>query len=191
MGEQVTHNLRVRLRPEIETSPSEVVMVEEGDPLYLQCNILAGSPIPSIRWRRCGGEVLTENQMYSIKNIRRDEAGCYSCEADNGFRSTPVSQEVTVIVQYAPEVTLQKLGDSSDNVTLICNVESQPGADVVIYRDKTPLFICITWTSPSLETTFVQLITFWAVTEKLSKYQDGPLYPQSRSHQTPPSPPAT
>ena len=40
----------------------------------------------------------------------------------------------------APEVTLQKLGDSSDNVTLICNVESQPGADVVIYRDKTPVF---------------------------------------------------
>ena len=95
----MTLNVPFLVRPEIETSPKEVVTIQEGDSLYLQCNILAGSPIPSIRWTRCGKELLTENQMYSIKSIKKSEAGCYSCEADNGFSSSPASKEVTVIVQ--------------------------------------------------------------------------------------------
>ena len=56
--------------------------------------------------------------MYSIKNIKRSEAGCYSCEADNGFSSTPASKEVTVIVQCK---SLSVILHGQENVWLVFN----------------------------------------------------------------------
>ena len=51
------------------------------------------------RWRRCDGEIVSTNGSYSVESVDPSSAGCYSCEADNGFSITPVTSEVTVIVQ--------------------------------------------------------------------------------------------
>jgi len=134
--EEISHALRVRIEPKIETSPRELVTIQEGDSLLLQCKVLAGSPTPTIRWRKCGGKVLTEQEVFSVDIVERNIGGCYSCEADNGFSITPVSSQLSVIVQYAPEVTIDKLGDSKDNITVVCQVKSQPSPSVVFYRDS-------------------------------------------------------
>lgn len=51
------------------------------------------------RWRKCGGKVLTEQEVFSVDIVERNIGGCYSCEADNGFSITPVSSQLSVIVQ--------------------------------------------------------------------------------------------
>ena len=97
-----------------------MVTLREGDSLSLHCNELAGSPTPSLRsvivvlprnlicnlianahysWSKCDGDSLSEGGVYTAHNVRRDQAGCYRCEADNGYTASPVSAEVTVIVQ--------------------------------------------------------------------------------------------
>lgn len=106
------------VKPQIETHPKEVLTIQENDDLLLQCKVLSGTPIPNIRlvlkpqnvihvkityllyrWRKCDGDVVGENETYRVANIDRSGAGCYSCEADNGYTVTPVTSEVTVIVQ--------------------------------------------------------------------------------------------
>ena len=37
--------------------------------------------------------------MFSVDIVERNIEGCYSCEADNGFSITPVSSQLSVIVQ--------------------------------------------------------------------------------------------
>jgi len=132
--EEISHTLRVRIKPEIETSPEEMVTIREGDSLSLHCTVLAGSPTPGLRWSKCDGDVLSEGGVYTAQNLRRDQAGCYRCEADNGYTVSPVTSDVTVIVQFAPEVSLDKTVDSVDSMSLLCNVQSQPQANVVIYK---------------------------------------------------------
>ena len=51
------------------------------------------------RWRQCGGSVVSELGVLSLQEVGRHQAGCYACEADNGFSVTPVTKEVTLIVQ--------------------------------------------------------------------------------------------
>ena len=51
------------------------------------------------RWRQCGGSVVSEQGELSLQEVGRHQAGCYACEADNGFSITPVTKEVTLIVQ--------------------------------------------------------------------------------------------
>ena len=81
----------------------------------------------------------------------------HRCEADNGYTVSPVTAEVTVIVQceyyqlscqcnlsitslnillsVAPEVTMGKTVDSVESMSLLCNVQAQPQASVVIYKE--------------------------------------------------------
>jgi len=133
--EEISHILRVRIKPEIETSPAEMVTLREGDSLSLTCNQLAGSPAPSLRWSKCDGGLLSEGGVYTAQAVSRAQAGCYRCEADNGYTVSPVTAQVTVIVQYAPQVTMGKTVDSVESMSLLCNVQAQPQANVVIYKE--------------------------------------------------------
>ena len=77
----------------------------EGSPATLSCQLLAGSPIPSLGWRKCDGshfstgeEKITED-VIEIESVNRDDSGCYVCEADNGFAEEPVTSEVQLVVE--------------------------------------------------------------------------------------------
>ena len=43
--------------------------------------------------------MVSELGLLSLEEVGRHQAGCYACEADNGFSVTPVTKEVTLIVQ--------------------------------------------------------------------------------------------
>ena len=43
--------------------------------------------------------MVSELGLLSLEEVGRHQAGCYACEADNGFSVTPVTKEVTLLVQ--------------------------------------------------------------------------------------------
>ena len=43
--------------------------------------------------------MVSEQEELSLEEVGQHQAGCYACEADNGFSITPVTKEVTIIVQ--------------------------------------------------------------------------------------------
>eukprot|EP00091_Calanus_sinicus_P022514 TRINITY_DN7165_c0_g1_i1.p1 TRINITY_DN7165_c0_g1~~TRINITY_DN7165_c0_g1_i1.p1 ORF type:complete len:132 (-),score=17.23 TRINITY_DN7165_c0_g1_i1:29-424(-) len=65
---ELKHNIRIRVQPVITTSPQEPLLVNEGDPATLSCQLQLGNPIPKLKWRKCRrrsflpwGDKLSEN----------------------------------------------------------------------------------------------------------------------------------
>ena len=64
-----------------------------------------------------------------MAEVSREMAGQYSCRADNGFSSEPTSREVTVQVEYPPEVQISEsfiLTDLEEEQEILCRVDSFP-----------------------------------------------------------------
>ena len=64
-----------------------------------------------------------------VKEATRQMTGQYSCSADNGFGSSPSSREVTVTVEYPPELQISEafiLTDLAEKQEIHCTVDSQP-----------------------------------------------------------------
>ena len=120
---EMKHNVRIRGRgrdypdsfsypslsrlvePVITTSPREPLTLPEGSPATLSCRLLAGSPIPSLGWRKCDGSHFSTGEeeiaedVIEIESVTRDDSGCYVCEADNGFAKEPVTSKVQLVVE--------------------------------------------------------------------------------------------
>ena len=52
--------------------------------------------------------VQEERLALKVEEVTREMAGKYTCTADNGFDSTPTSREMTVYVEYPPEVEISE-----------------------------------------------------------------------------------
>ena len=92
------------VRPVILTKPGISAVIEEGESAELSCTAVAGSPPPQLRWRKLLGPLPTGEQardggLLKLEAVRRDHAGNYVCEADNGFGNTPVTSLVRVQVE--------------------------------------------------------------------------------------------
>ena len=91
------------VKPEISTTPEDVLIVNAGSPASLKCNILAGSPTPEVRWMRKekklpNGEDEIVGSTLSFSSVSRQHAGHYLCSADNGFGPSPAMREVRLQV---------------------------------------------------------------------------------------------
>ena len=91
------------VKPEITTTPEDVLIVNAGSPATLKCNILAGSPTPEVRWMRKekklpNGEDEIVGSTLSFSSVSRQHAGHYLCSADNGFGPSPAMREVRLQV---------------------------------------------------------------------------------------------
>jgi len=139
---EISHNVQVRVKPVITTSPQEHVTLQEGDSTTLSCHILSGRPIPQLKWRHCeggqlpSGEKETLNDVIKFDSVTRDDSGCYVCEADNSFTETPVTSKVTLVVEHVPSVHIEKSEDFTEEITVTCHVESQPTALVTWFKDE-------------------------------------------------------
>ena len=92
------------VRPVILTKPGISAVIEEGESAELSCTAVAGSPPPQLRWRKLLGPLPTGEQardggLLKLEAVRKDHAGNYVCEADNGFSNTPVTSLVRVQVE--------------------------------------------------------------------------------------------
>jgi len=136
---EITHSVKIRVKPVIMISPEGVLEVAEGSPAHISCSVVAGSPTPQIVWRRRekkmpdGTEKFVGNILHFPK-VSRHHTGHYMCEADNGFGPTPVSRHMKLVVHHIPKVEQLKSelysGLNLDE-DIICSVHSSPRAEVI------------------------------------------------------------
>jgi len=140
---EITHSVKIRVKPVIMISPEGVLEVTEGSPAHISCSVVAGSPTPQIFWRR-REKKLPDGREKHVGNIlqfsivTRHHAGHYICEADNGFGPTPVSRHVKLEVHHIPKVVPLKTEIYSGlnlEEEIVCTVHSSPRAEVTWTKD--------------------------------------------------------
>jgi len=140
---EIRHSVRIRVAPQIRSIPENGhLVVYQGEPASLGCDILAGNPTPEITWRRKerkmpSGEEEARGLSMTFTSATRHHSGIYTCSADNGFgRAT--NKTITLDVQHAPEVETQQTfihTAENDETEVICTVHASPKAEVVWFKD--------------------------------------------------------
>ena len=84
--------------------------VSAGDQVTLVCTG-AGNPAPEIIWYRdVSGEIVSRQETLIIRDIRRDQAGGYLCQANNSVgQSNPRKIEIQVKCEYLSFVSAKIL----------------------------------------------------------------------------------
>ena len=70
-----------------------------------------------------------ERLVLEVEEVTREMAGLYTCTADNGFDSSPAQWEVTVHVEYKPDLEISEsfiLTDLAEQQEIHCTVDSYP-----------------------------------------------------------------
>ena len=90
--------------------PIGLVTVTEGDDATLECES-SGNPLPALIWSR--NEGLPENAVSTcsrssclyLSSVKRDAAGVYHCQADNGV-GVPVKAQISLKVECKVDLNL-------------------------------------------------------------------------------------
>ena len=99
---EVRHTVTTRVEPVITTQKE--VRVREGENARLACQLQEGSPIPTLRWRKCEGETYLDGKKDVVENVlimlsvSRYDSGCYVCVADG---EDPVTSETMLVVEHS------------------------------------------------------------------------------------------
>ncbi|XP_038064952.1 nephrin-like [Patiria miniata] len=135
-----THTLNVGYPPDFTSlTQTPQTPVTEGIDVTLTCTVDANPSTVDITWKRNdpGDAFNPTNGLTStltLSNIRREQAGYYTCTANNGVPTDNpadvVSSSVTVIVHYEVNVTnkaMNKVGvKNGDTAVLTCIVVGNP-----------------------------------------------------------------
>jgi len=140
---EIVHSVKIRVKPVIMISPTDVLVVNEGSPAHISCTIVAGSPTPQLSWSRRhqempGAGVKETGGVLHFQEASRHHAGHYVCGADNGFGPAPVTKEIKLTVHHAPAVEPlpeQIYSGLGLQEILTCVVHSSPRAEVIWTRD--------------------------------------------------------
>ena len=86
------------VRPILVISSNETV--EEGGNVTLSCNITAANPPANITWKNPSDSIIAHtNGVITLNSIKRQQAGRYSCHANNGVVGGAVTNSAHVVVQ--------------------------------------------------------------------------------------------
>jgi len=146
---EIKHTVQIRVRPEVKATGTptpqgedNMITVEAGQPVELECQVLKGSPRPDIYWSRKeralpSGEKRLKADSISFPVTNRKHSGIYICSADNGF-GEPVTSRVKLNVQHAPEIEPEQTfihTKEGDETEVTCIVHSSPHSNVTWYRN--------------------------------------------------------
>ncbi|KAG4066651.1 hypothetical protein HA402_007287 [Bradysia odoriphaga] len=135
-----TGYLDVVVPPDIlDYQTSHDMIVQEGDNVTLTC-AAAGSPLPTIEWRREKGKPLLSvesKEIFSVKGPRlilkqanRHHMGAYLCIASNGVPPS-ISKRVMLVVNFLPAIWIRQevvYSAYGQKVLLECVTESHPNS---------------------------------------------------------------
>ena len=126
----VEHRVIVRSRPEVAVQ-RDLVTVEEGDEVVLECRVVKGKPLPELTWQDSQGTLLSRGSTLRLKSVSADASGSYICRGDNGFSSGGSVSEVELVVEHAPKALrpMDVVHLINGTVDLICDIVAQPPAD--------------------------------------------------------------
>ena len=88
----------------MQLQPAALADITEGDRVLVSC-AATGNPAPSLAWRRADtGEVVARTADLELPAVRRDQAGRYSCRADNAVgQSEAATVEISVQCEWRIE----------------------------------------------------------------------------------------
>jgi len=133
-----THTIKVRVEPVIETVPGELLVVREGESAALSCEVIRGSPAPTLSWRRKHKDEEIKGGTIKWNSVSRHDAGHYRCMAENGFGREPVTKEVKMEVHHAPHVELENEfihTTAGEEVKVVCTVHCSPRCKIGWRKD--------------------------------------------------------
>ncbi|CAL8248488.1 unnamed protein product [Lota lota] len=106
--------------------------------------LVSGQPSVEVRWWRSQQEIFShdgdrvwhmQNNSLHIKDVRKDDAGTYSCQAS--IRGRPIKKilPISVVVNAPPTVNLKEavkkvMAGADNNVSLLCLVDGQPTPNI-------------------------------------------------------------
>jgi len=144
---ELKHSVRIRVAPVIRpVPPSGRLVVYQGKPATLSCDILKGNPTPEITWRRKerkmpSGEDEVRGLSITFTPTSRTDSGIYTCYADNGF-GRPSNATIILDVQHPPEVKQEQTfihTDKNDETEVTCIVHASPRAEVIWLKNGVQL----------------------------------------------------
>ncbi|XP_061594740.1 hemicentin-1 [Cololabis saira] len=123
--------------PVIALSPAELSVIEDQQ-VVLPCVLLAGNPLPERQWLHNYGLVTSDQYLtvrrdgsLNIERVRLEDAGDYTCLAENAVGATNHTTTVNVYViptiQHGPQVFSTVEGKP---LSLPCRAQGVPSPDV-------------------------------------------------------------
>lgn len=117
--------------PRVQIGPENPLRVERDDSITLQCNVDAKPRVNNVRWMRDNRFIAT-SFTHVIQKVTAQDAGTYTCMADNGLGQTREA-ELVLDVQYPPQVTIASAGsgkqheaEEGERISIKCNVSANP-----------------------------------------------------------------
>ena len=133
--------------PRVEVGPENPLRVERDATANLQCSVDAKPKVNKVRWMRNGRFIATAF-THTIHRVTLDDAGKYTCTADNGLGQAGEA-EIVLDVLYPPVVTIEagagsvnhKEAEDGETLVVRCNVSANPAPITVEWlRDGHPGF---------------------------------------------------
>ncbi|CAM5161744.1 unnamed protein product [Natator depressus] len=140
---QTSQRLSVNFGPQnanITVSPSNTTT--QGETLMLACRTTSNPPA-RIVWGKeledSSVQHIIDNDTLIIPHAQMSDSGLFICEAMNDATNKTERATVVISVQGAPRITEFSIQPSTtvqegDNVTILCSVESNPPARIVLRR---------------------------------------------------------
>ncbi|XP_048588695.1 limbic system-associated membrane protein-like [Nematostella vectensis] len=128
-------DLNVKVAPTFTSSLSSSRDVAENDDVAVTCSA-SGRPAPNVTWvnKTSGSPVAhgTGSATLSLLKIQRHQAEVYQCQAINDVRRGAITQDITINVQYPPEITPMQNTTvrAGETITLTCAVAGNPTPSV-------------------------------------------------------------
>lgn len=139
---EATATLNVNYYPRVEVGPENPLRVERDRTAKLECNVDAKPKVPNVRWNR-NGRFISSSLVHTIHRVSVQDAGKYTCIADNGLGKTG-EQELILDILYPPMVVIEsktREAEEGDTVTIRCNVTANPAPVTIEWlKENSPDF---------------------------------------------------
>ncbi|XP_015600681.1 hemicentin-1 isoform X2 [Cephus cinctus] len=138
-----TVTLDVNYFPRVTVGPENPLKVEANGTATLMCDVDSKPMVGSVRWMRDDSFIAT-NFKHVIRKVTLQDAGRYTCLADNGLGRTG-DNSLVLDVLYPPTVAIEggviREADFESTVIVHCNVSANPMPSVIEWlRDGRPEF---------------------------------------------------
>jgi lachesin len=141
LGAHGNVNVSVFVEPEILDNSTEILYVNEGENITLEC-FAKGVPTPVITWRRENNDILPmgadfyKGKLLKIHSVNREHRGTYFCIAEN--KIAIAKRNIVLKVHFPPFLRIHPIKPSQAvnyPIDLKCHVEAFPEASIVWLKD--------------------------------------------------------
>ncbi|XP_053612701.1 hemicentin-1 [Plodia interpunctella] len=133
-GQQLDSMLKLSVNyyPRVTVVPENELRVGINATATLECHVDSKPTVNSVTWYK-DGKFVSDVFVHTITGITKQDAGKYTCSADNGL-GRPGEKAVVLDVLFPPTVTVKSKtyeAEEGGNIEVICEVLSNPKPSTV------------------------------------------------------------